>query len=322
MNTDKRNILKHLLSDTLTDEENSRLHESKEFDRILSSQWNGAGDEIDDISKERIWKGISNKINNSGNTVKVLYYKWYSIAVSVLLLVAFGGLTMLWNQKPSAPVYVVTSGIQNLEKIKLPDGTEVCLGPGSRLEYPSEFLTESREVQLEGQAFFDVAKNPQKPFRVHTGGIRVEALGTAFELFNYDDSEKMEAVLVNGSIKVDLGEQYNSASRIMKPDEKLTLDKTNAKAIVNRIDADKYTLWRKGILSFENENLSMIIPRLERWYGCSIECDDRLLDDYRFTFKVRDESLDVLLFIMRQSAPIQYKKDLDNNYTLTLRNKK
>lgn len=321
MKSDKKDILKHLLTGTLSEEEKAHLNSSSEFNKTLSKQWENIYYDIDDISQKRIWNGISNKIYSSRDTVKILYYKWYSIAVSVLLIIAFGGLAMLWNQKPSAPMYVVSSGIQNLEKIQLPDGSSVCLGPGSRLEYPSEFLSDSRDIKLEGQAYFDVAKNPDKPFRVHMGDMQVEALGTAFELFNYDDSDEMEAVLVNGSIKVDFGNSRGSASRIMKPDEKLSFNKSTGMTRISKINADKYTSWKSGILSFENENLAMIIPRLERWFGRKIECDNRLLNDYRFTFKVRDESLDMLLFIMHQSAPIVYKKDSDNNFTLTLKTK-
>lgn len=319
MDKSKSDLLKHLLSGTLSEDEKACLNESVGFGHTLSNQWNKSGYELDDITKKRIWQGISRKIDNSVNAARIQYYKWYSIAVSVLLVIAFGGLAILWNNKPSAPMYVVASGIQNLEKIELPDGTQVCLGPGSRLEYPSEFRADRRDIKLEGQAFFDVAKKPGNPFIVHTGGMQIEALGTAFELFNYDDCNEMEAILVNGSIKVDFGEKYNSTDRIMKPNEKLTLYKSTGKTQIDKIDADKYTSWRSGVLSFENENLAMIIPRLEKWYGRNIECDNRLLNDYRFTFKVRDESLDVLLFIMRHSAPVKYTKDSDNNYTLTLK---
>ena len=227
-------------------------------------------------------------------------------------------ITYLWNQQTAASVYVVTSGIQNLEKIQLPDGTHVCLGPGSRLEYPSEFRTGSRNVRLEGQAFFDVAKDPSKPFRVQMDDMQVEALGTAFELFNYEDSEDMEAVLVNGKIKVSF-EQDNKVVReqIMNPDERLIWHKKSNQVEVGKIDAEKYTSWRIGVLSFENENLAMIIPYLERWYGRKIQCEESLLNNYRFTFKVRNESLDVVLFIMCQSAPLQYKKNTDESYILT-----
>ena len=147
--------------------------------------------------------------------------------------------------------------------------------------------------------------------------MQVEALGTAFELFNYEDSEDMEAVLVNGKIKVSF-EQDNKVvkEQIINPDERLIWHKKSNQVEVGKIDADKYTLWRTGVLSFENENLSMIIPRLERWYGRNIQCEESLLNNYSFTFKVRDESLDVILFIMRQSAPLQYKKNTDESYIL------
>ena len=80
------------------------------------------------------------------------------------------------------------------------------------------------------------------------------------------------------------------------------------------------TIFELYVLSFENENLAMIIPRLERWYGRKIQCEESLLNNYSFTFKVRDESLDVILFIMRQSAPLQYKKNTDESYILTKKN--
>ena len=76
------------------------------------------------------------------------------------------------------------------------------MGPGSRLTYPASFSGKTREIRLDGQAFFDVAKNREKPFIVHTEDMSVEALGTAFELFSYNMENKMEAILLNGKIKV------------------------------------------------------------------------------------------------------------------------
>lgn len=103
----------------------------------------------------------------------------------------------------------------------------------------------------------------------------------------------------------------------MNPDERLIWHKKSNQVEVGKIDAEKYTSWRIGVLSFENENLAMIIPYLERWYGRKIQCEESLLNNYRFTFKVRNESLDVVLFIMCQSAPLQYKKNTDESYILT-----
>lgn len=315
---EKKHIVQKLLSGTLSDEEKAWLTQSPEMEQIWLQQWEHASDRSQEVNPEQLWASIQQQTGQKNRSWKSYFYKWYSAVASILLVVALSGIAYLWNQRTTAPIYVVASGIQNLEKIQLPDGTDVCLGPGSRLEYPSEFRNDSRNVRLEGQAFFDVAKDPSKPFRVQMDDIQVEALGTAFELFNYKDSEKMEAILVNGKIKVGF-EQDNKVveEQVMSPNERLIWHKKNNQVEIGKINADKYTSWRNGVLSFENENLAMIIPRLERWYGRKIRCEESLLNNYRFTFKVRDESLDVILFIMRQSAPLQYKKNTDDSYILT-----
>lgn len=220
---EKKHIVQKLLSGILSDEEKALLTQSPEMEQIWLQQWNHtSNDKSQEVDSNQLWEGVQQQIGQKNRPWKSYFYKWYSAAASILLVIALSCITYLWNQQTTASVYVVTSGIQNLEKIQLPDGTHVCLGPGSRLEYPSEFRTDNRNVRLEGQAFFDVAKDPSKPFRVQMNDMQVEALGTAFELFNYEDSEDMEAVLVNGKIKVSF-EQDNKVVReqIMNPDERL-----------------------------------------------------------------------------------------------------
>ncbi|MCS2892645.1 FecR domain-containing protein [Parabacteroides faecis] len=219
-------------------------------------------------------------------------------------------------------MYIVSSGIQNMQSVSLPDGTEVQLGPGSKLTYPSEFSSGKREVSLDGQAFFDVYKNPHKPFVVHTADMDIEALGTAFEVFSYGIENKSEAILLNGKIRVNCNGSLNNKNGgyLLSPDEKIVFDKRDNSASVQDVDADKYTAWRKQrILSFENEKLSMIIPRLEQWYGRKIMCQQDLADKYRFTFKIRDESLERILFMMGASSPLKYKETSNGNYQLILK---
>ena len=96
------------------------------------------------------------------------------------------------------------------------------MGPGSRLTYPASFSGKTREIRLDGQAFFDVAKNREKPFIVHTEDMSVEALGTAFELFSYDMENKMEAILLNGKIKVSVADKETNQMKeyFVSPDER------------------------------------------------------------------------------------------------------
>lgn len=315
---EKKYLIQKLLSGTLSDEEKAWLSQSLEMEQIWLQQWKHASDRSQEVNSDKLWISIQRQIGQKNRLWKSYFYKWYSVAASILLVLTLSGIAYLWNQKTVAPIYVVTSGIQNLQKIQLPDGTHVCLGPGSRLEYPSEFRADSRDIRLEGQAFFDVAKDSSRPFRVRMNDMQIEALGTAFELFNYKDSKNMEAILVNGKIEVGF-ERDNKIikKQIMSPNERLIWHKNTNKVEIGKINADKYTSWRTGVLSFENENLAMIIPRLEHWYGRKIQCEESLLNNYRFTFKVRDESLDVILFIMSQSAPLKYKKNVDESYILT-----
>lgn len=237
---EKKHIVQKLLSGTLSEEEKARLSQSPEMEQIWLQQWNHSSDRSQEVDPNQLWAGIQQQTGQKNRLWRSYFYKWYSAAASILLVIALSGITYLWNQKTAAPVYVVTSGIQNLEKIQLPDGTHVCLGPGSRLEYPSEFRTDSRNVRLEGQAFFDVAKDLSKPFRVQMNDVQVEALGTAFELFNYEDSEDMEAILVNGKIKVGFERDNNVVKeQIMSPDERLIWHKNTNKVEVGQINADK-----------------------------------------------------------------------------------
>ena len=139
----------------------------------------------------------------------------------------------------------------------------------SKLTYPAAFTGKTREIHLDGQAFFDIHKNPHKPFIVHTSEMEVQALGTAFEVFDYDIESKSETVLLNGKVKIGINNSKGDrAEFILSPNEKMVYDQQADSAYVLTVNADKYTSWRKQkIVSFENEKLSMIIPRLEQWYG-------------------------------------------------------
>ncbi len=312
-----------MLSDSLSEKEQKNILQYLEINKMLLHQWKNAEDLSMEINENQLWNRIQRETYKEKVHIHSNFFKWYGIVASILLIMALSGIVVLMTQRNiTMPVYVVSSGIQNHEKVILPDGSKVCLGPASRLEYSGKFITDSRDIKLKGQAFFDVVKDPDKPFIVHTGDIEVEALGTAFELFNYDDMNEMEAILVNGKIKVNYRKELRYPQTFyMCPDERMTLNKSTNQIKVDKLNADKYTMWRTGTLSFENENLSMILPRLEHWYGRKIRCDNKLMNKYRFTFKVRDESIETILFIMAKSAPLAYKRVNERDYKITLNNK-
>lgn len=320
---DTKYILKKLMQDALAEEERAALSDRKAVKQQMLGQWENAPDAVssDRVDGRQIWYQICQRLYSKASDRRYLYYKIYSIAASLLLLLAVGSMAYLAGSKEEVPVYIVTSGIQNMQSVSLPDGTVVQLGPGSKLRYPAVFTGETREIYLNGQAFFDVYKNPAKSFIVHTSNMRVEALGTAFEIFDYEIENKSETVLLNGMVKIGLnGSEGDTKEFVLSPNEKIVHDKRTDSTCISGVDADKYTAWRKQkILSFENEKLSMIIPRLEQWYGRKVMCQQDLADKYRFTFKVRDESLERILFIMGESSPLGYQKTTNGNFIIKLK---
>lgn len=320
-----KDTIKKLLNDTLSPQEKEELLTRKPVINHLARQWADTPDfaRSEKADEERIWKNICKELwGEVRKNRQLTFYKIYSIAASVLLLVGIAAAFYYTPEKvPAVQMYVASSGIQNMQTVYLADGSVVKMGPASKLTYPEEFASGKRVVELSGQAFFEVAKDADRPFVVKSKGLEVTALGTAFEVFSYDQEEKMESVLLNGRIQVDMfGEPASgkpSRTVYLTPDKKLTFTKSSQEVTVETVDADKYTAWRHtGMLCFENEPLSVILPRLEKWYGRKIYCRKDVLEKYRFTFKVRDESLERILYMFRESSPLRYEKAGEEDYNL------
>ena len=148
--------------------------------------------------------------------------------------------------------------------LTLGDGTKVWLAATSKLRYPVHFVGDCREVYLEGEAFFDVARDTTKPFIVKSDDFSVKALGTSFDVSCYDDDEYALATLASGKIEVTLGEE----KRILTPGEQAMIrEKT---LVVKEVNILPYTSWMEDRLYFFNEKLESIMKRISRWYGMEV----------------------------------------------------
>lgn len=312
MMINKKHIFRKLIKDGLSEEERSTLNSTRQFAELIGKQWEDAPDftRYDNVDGELIWDNIREITQEGHKNSNLLIYKIYSIAASILLILGLGVLGwMIMNEPGKTSMFVVYSGIQNIKSVKLPDGSTVQLGPSSKLTYPASFTGNKREILLEGQAFFDVEKDKSKPFIVKTRNMDVTAVGTAFEVYSYETDNNIETVLLNGKVRINTEINNRKAEFFLSPNEKLTFSRSSGRLAIEKVDASKYTDWRNhGILSFENEKLSMIIPRLEQWYGRNVICQKDIADKFRFTFKVRDDSLERILFMLNSSSPIKYHK--------------
>ncbi len=219
-------------------------------------------------------------------------------------------------------------------KIILSDGTQVWLNAGSTMKYPSYFKDNVREVSLEGEAFFDVAHDEDRPFKVNTSEIQIKVLGTKFNVKSYPDENIIETTLVSGSIEIESKQTGSRKKHFLKlePNQKATFSRIShdlslsdnsqpekieplsigAIQIDNKVNTEIITCWKDNKLVFNRERFEDIATRLERWYDVQIIIEDSTLKDYRYTGTLEKETLEQALYALRIASPFEYTIDKNN----------
>ena len=158
----------------------------------------------------------------------------------------------------------------------LSDGTQVWINSGSRLVYAPQFTGDTREVFLEGEAYFEVAKDASKPFYVRTDAFTVNVLGTKFNVKAYKDDKEYTTVLVEGKVSMKVQDQFFSKDAILAPNQKMTLIKGQDDFQRSNVDdTGFYTNWIYGYLEFKNANLSDVLKSIQRYYNIDIELNTK-----------------------------------------------
>ncbi|GGH64188.1 ferric-dicitrate binding protein FerR (iron transport regulator) [Filimonas zeae] len=151
-------------------------------------------------------------------------------------------------------------------RVQLPDGTEVWLNAASRLRYPVSFSGGGRVVELEGQAWFEVAGNARQPFTVKTGGAEVHVLGTHFDVMAYADEKAIRTTLVEGSVEVTEGNKV----RRLEPRQQAVIDRGQHSIAVQTVNVDHVLAWKEGLFVFNDVDLHTILREIGRWYDIEI----------------------------------------------------
>lgn len=250
-----------------------------------------------------------------------LFRRWTGYAAAVLLLIGATNWAT-WQiartgEKQAAPIAMqtLTTPAGQRAQLLLPDGTEVWLNAKSRLTYPANFSEERREVRLEGEAFFKVAKEEKRPFIVQANEVRMKVLGTQFNVYNYPETGFVQTALLEGSVRVFLN-GHEKEGITLQPDQQVTA--TGNKLLVHPIRKKNHFLWKEGIYAFDKEPLIDIMKKLELYYDVHIIVKDttRFNETYTGKFRQRD-SLDDIFRILQQIRPFNVHKDMENN-TITL----
>lgn len=202
--------------------------------------------------------------------------------------------------------------------IHLNDGSKVILNAASQIIYAERFPDSVRTVEVEGEAYFEVAKDPTRPFIVKTGNVRTQALGTAFNVFYRKEINKNNISLVNGKVKVFFGNDKDNKAVILNPGERANLNYPNKTLEKDKFDQELITSWKDGIIYFKDSGFSEVINTLENWYGVDISWNGKPKDDWKFSAKFEDESLKNILDALKYAQDLDYTLH-DENVTINFK---
>lgn len=201
-------------------------------------------------------------------------------------------------------------------QLSLADGTKVWLNAETILKYPVAFSDKTREIFMEGEAFFEVAKNSDWPFIVHTSNVKVNVLGTSFNIRAYSDEEVSTTTLVSGKVSLtqpNSDEEYN-----LIPNEQATVSKQET--IIEKVNINQIIAWKNGRILFEENTLEQIFNDLSRWYNIEITYADQEVKDLRFSIDVKRYSeFDKILEIIELTKKIKF--EINENKVTIRKNK-
>lgn len=204
----------------------------------------------------------------------------------------------------------------NQSKLILSDNTVVWLNAGSRLVYPTFFNGKTREVLLFGEAFFEVSKNAEKPFIVKTSDIEIKVLGTQFNVSAYAEDKVIQTVLKEGSVAIRQNNAtFFDSEILLKPNQMASFSKSSNETKLTDVDASYYTLWTKGLLSFDDVDFNRILKKVERFYNISVGFSEPTLGSIRISGKLDlKRNKDEVLEYLEKVSLTNIKKVNDNQY--------
>ncbi len=291
-------------------------------------------------NKDKLWQETERKI--SKNTFD--YQLLLKIAAIFIIAMGFGVTAFVFSGKflTKSSDYALNETIVpygGKAELKLSDGTVVYLNSGSKFSYPSVFSKTERMVYLEGEAFFKVKTNKEKPFVVNTNDATIKAYGTEFNVNAYKDEPVVTATLVEGIITV-TPKNHSDNEVVLKPkehaviqkslgnvsvssdkdalpsdtktkDNKVAVDNTNLRnenlSVQSKIDTDIYTSWKEDSWFIENESLQSLSKKLERRYDVEITFSDDELKTLRFTGRIDKEPIEQVLLYISLTASLNHK---------------
>ena len=308
VNTDQVQIVSHFHegSDTQNDIRQD-LKETKDYsqtEKIFSLRkhvtfLNGLSPE------DQLWKRIGVQIKPP-----LLFQHWMKYVAIILFSFTLGSLSVYFSgiRNHATTMASISSPRGQITSLTLFDGSTVWLNSESTIQYSSDFNNGHREVYVEGEAYFEVTPNEEKPFIVHLENSAVKVHGTSFNVKAYPGCDHIEAVLMEGEIEF----TANKHSVVLEPHERVVFSLRKGTIVKDQIDIEKTLAWKKGKYYYSNEKLSTIIGQLQRWYDIEFVFNEKELSLYTFTGVINHEKsieYNIQLIELTNKINVEFKNE-------------
>ncbi|MGQ1909974.1 FecR family protein [Marinifilum sp. RC60d5] len=260
--------------------------ENKESFKKMQKIWEKSKkiEVFNQIDVEADWKSVKAKSNSSVTTRKLSVFMRYAASIIILLSLSY---IFLYQTTPGFGKLAQQKTEMQKEEVLLADGTQVYLNKKSKLVYPNQFDSKIRNVKLEGEAYFQVKKNPSKPFIITSGNAIIKVLGTAFNVRN--DENGRTIVTVNSG-KVSLTNQKTKKLVYLTKGEKGIIHDSVISESVN--DEANFDAWKTGVLRFRKTPLPLVLKYIENYYGIKITNKCERINTLNFNSTFNNEGID------------------------------
>jgi transmembrane sensor len=230
------------------------------------------------------------------------------ILIAVVSYLAINQFGLFQHRSENLTSRTISTELGNIKQIVLGDGSVVILNAASTLQISSGFGSTNREVQLSGEAYFEVVHNSAVPFIVRTNRLTVTDLGTIFDLKAFSDEENNSVALLKGTIEVHKSTKDETANQnILQPGQQYTYNKTTDKSNIGAFDTQQVTGWKDNVLVFTNTALLKVFKVLERAYGVKFQLEDEGLKDLKITANFNQASFWTVVKALKSLTGLEYK---------------
>ncbi len=260
---------------------------------------------------------ITPKITQVTASKKQSNMRWLRVAAAIVFALLLGGGAIWYSQFSAVSDTLVQTDQFGLQKITLEDGSVVTLNHGSTLQYPEQFAGNIREVSLDGEAFFEVAPNPDKPFIIHAGDANIEVLGTSFNVNAYPENVEVSVVVATGKVKVTANQAgAPEADLILLPGDRGVLRKQDLALQKSRNPNPNYLAWKTHSFDFEISSLRDVIEQLSTVYRVKITTADPEMEKLLLTARFDNQSVPFILEVIARTHDLEIEHKADGTYEL------